>query len=197
MFTLLACRMNSSRASAVFVLGFLPASGCLGAQVAPGCGETATATIRIETGHPWRPPFGLDRIGRPLDVVADLTLEGRPFREYSLVAYREGQEIERHVLHLTRSTSPYTGRASFTKYPDELALWAQCRYAGKPEEVTRQKVSFPAFEADAIAKPEIRVHPADLNAIFVPQDWLLIPAEQTALIHIAATSHDKDHDVIV
>jgi len=197
MFTIATCRMNQMRAAAAFLL-FGPLIGSsLRAQVPASCGETATATIRIEAGHPWCPPFGLERIGRPLDVVAELTLDGRPFREYSIVGYRGGQEIERHVLHLTRSKAPYAARAAFAKYPAEFVLLAQCRFAGTPEEVARQKVSFPPIEADALAKPETRVHPADLNAVFVPQDWLLIPAGETAGVKIAAVSHDKDREAVV
>lgn len=28
-----------------------------------------TPRFTVEPGHPWRPPFGLDRVGRPLDAV--------------------------------------------------------------------------------------------------------------------------------
>jgi hypothetical protein len=31
----------------------------------PAIGEGQTTVIRIVPGHPWRPPFGLDRVGGP------------------------------------------------------------------------------------------------------------------------------------
>src|SRR5258708_11833546 len=104
--------MLSDVTSRMNPLPFLILPGLLAAQVPPDCSETATATIQVEASHPWRPPFGLDRIGKPIEITAHLTLEGRPFREYTLVGYRAGQEVERHILHLTRSQAPYVGRAT-------------------------------------------------------------------------------------
>jgi hypothetical protein len=32
------------------------------------CEEKAAAQIRLESQHPWRPPFGLERVGQPLGI---------------------------------------------------------------------------------------------------------------------------------
>jgi len=108
--------------------------------MAADCDETVTGQIRIDPGHPWRPPFGLDRIGRPLTAVAEISAAERPYREYWLSAYRGGKEIDRQLFHLTGShltgKSPYTGTANFSEFPDELVLFARCRFQGELAEIT-------------------------------------------------------------
>ena len=63
----------------------------------------------------------------------------RPYREYRLAAFVERKEVDRQVLnlagHLSSGKSPYTATAKFTVYPDELVLFAKCRFAGEEVEV--------------------------------------------------------------
>jgi hypothetical protein len=61
------------------------------------CREDVKASIRIDAGHPWRPPFGLERVGKPLDVAVDIDVVGNSPSgshsltcEYFLVGYRAG-----------------------------------------------------------------------------------------------------------
>lgn len=166
-------------------------------RVDPECGEAAAASIRLDAGHPWRPPFRLDRIGRPLEAVVQLSLEERPIRDYILAGYRDGKEIERHMLRMRSRKPPYIGTASFEHYPDELVLLAQCRYAGKPAEIARQKIELPAFEAEAVARAQQPQNPVDLNSIFVPQDWVLVPGGQGAIVEVAAISNDRNREANV
>ncbi|MEW5976490.1 MAG: hypothetical protein AB1898_11875 [Acidobacteriota bacterium] len=160
------------------------------ASYAADCDEKVTGSIRIDPGHPWRPPFGLERIGRPLEAVVEIAAEERPYREYWLEGRREGRELDRQMFHLTGShltgKSPYTGRASFPDYPDELVLYARCRFQGEPTEIARVKVDIPGLEAEAAARPEAVVNPTDLGAVLVPADWLLVEGSQKAQVQIAA-----------
>src|SRR5512145_3331195 len=64
------------------------------------CEEKATAQIRLESPHPWRPPFGLERVGQPLTALAEVTTEERPYREYWIAAYAQGTEVDRQMFHL-------------------------------------------------------------------------------------------------
>lgn len=123
-------------------------------RAAESCGENPSARIRVDAGHPWRPPFGLDRVGKPLAVGAEITSASLPVREYSLVGFLEGKEIGRYALALSRGKSIWTGEASFDIYPDQIVLSAKGRFQGDPEEVAREAVELPAFEAEAIARPE-------------------------------------------
>jgi len=54
----------------------LPAPGASAADV--GVAGPA-ARMPVDRGHPWRPPFGLDRVGQPLTAVAGRSAEPEPF----------------------------------------------------------------------------------------------------------------------
>ena len=141
------------------------------------------ARIRVERGHPWRPPFGLDRIGQPLNAAVELD-STPPSSEIALVAYLRGQEIARKTLTLTGQT-PATGRASFETWPTELALVAQAAEGGAVE-LARQAVEPVPFEADAIARQDPILNPVDLGAVLVPADWLILADGQPGTIDVAA-----------
>ena len=163
--------------------------------------EKVTAQIRLDSQHPWRPPFGLERVGQPLTAVVEVTAEERPHREYWLAALVGGREVEQQSFHLSggsagaspsRSEAPYTGRATFAIFPDELALFAKCRFQGEPTEIARYRVPPALFEADAIAQPESRINPVDLGTVLVPNDWLLLGGRQKGSVDLAAISRSAD-----
>ena len=145
--------------------------GAVSLRAAEPCGENPPARIRVDGGHPWRPPFGLERVGKRLAVTAEITSEDRLTREYSLVGYLEGKETGRYALALSPEKSIWSGEASFEPYPDQVVLLGKCRFQGESEEVARQKVELPAFEAAAVARPDEVINPVDLGAILVPADW--------------------------
>ncbi len=167
-------------------------------MLAADCDEKVIGQIKVDAGHPWRPPFGLDRIGKPFVSVVEIEAEERPYREYSLAGYRDGKERDRQMFHLTGShltgKSPFTGRASFADYPDELVLFARCRYQGEPTEITRKKLQIPGLEAEAVARPEQVIHPVDLGTILVPADWLLLAGGQRARVDVAAIDRTQKLD---
>lgn len=154
------------------------------------CHEPVVASLRIDKGHPWLPPFGLERVGMPLTAVVQVESQQRPLRDYFLVGLTGGKEVERHALNLMRGTAHYTAEVMLTRHPRELILSAQCRFAGQPVELLRQQVEIASFAADAIAKPAGIVHPVDLGTVFVPNDWLLLGPGQTASVEVAAISHE-------
>jgi hypothetical protein len=47
-------------------------------------------------------------------------------------------------------------------------------------------VKLPAFEAEAVARPEKVVNPVDLGTILPPADWLLLAGGQKAEVEVAA-----------
>ncbi|HVW85912.1 MAG TPA: hypothetical protein VHB50_14580, partial [Bryobacteraceae bacterium] len=156
------------------------------------CEEKVAAKIHLDEGHPWRPPFGLGRVGRPVTAVVEISAASRPLREYYLTAFQDGHETARHVLNLGQSGGLFTDTTSFPSHPDELVLSAKCRYQGQDNELLREPVRLPDFEADAIARPDKLVNPVDLGTILIPADWLLIAAGQKAVIDVAAISWRRD-----
>ena len=159
-------------------------------QAADVPAKKPAAQIRVDPGHPWRPPFGLDRIGRPLTAVVEIATERQPALRYALIAYRDAKETARSVLSLS-GKPPYTSQASFNPWPSELVLEAKSA-DGKRTELARQKVDVAPFEAEAIARPQKTINPVDLGAIFVPSDWLLLGDGQTGSIDVAAISRTAD-----
>lgn len=145
--------------------------------------------IRLDLGHPWRPPFGLERVGRPLAVVVEFPADGPWLSDLSLVGYLEGKEIARHVLK--PSGKPPSTRVTFDVWPTEVVLLG--RSGGQPPvELARLVVQVPAMEADGLARPDAVIHPVDLGTILVPSDWLLLAGAQRGSMDVAAVCRSGD-----
>jgi len=160
-------------------------------SLADECQEQVTGAIRLETRHPWRPPFDLERVGKGVTAVAELQSETRPLREYWLASYWQGTEAERKIVALAGifAKPPFVGKATFIQPFDELVLFAKCKFEGNPLEVVRQQVRIPELEAEAVARPDRLVNPVNLGAILVPYDWLLLGPGQKAGLELAAFSN--------
>ncbi len=157
---------------------------------AEAAGAKPPAQIRIDPGHPWRPPFGLERVGRPLTAVVEIATDRQPAPQYCLAAYLEGKEISRSVLSPT-GKPPYICQASFDQWPTELVLTAKSA-DGAVVELARQKVERAPFEADAVARPDRIINPVDLGTILAPSDWLLLAGDQKGKIDVAAICRTGD-----
>jgi hypothetical protein len=158
------------------------------------CEGSVTAELRLVQQHPWRPPFGIERIGQPTTVAADLPVRERPYREFWLASFAAGKEVDRQMLTLSPSASKtsFTGQATFARYPEEVALFGRCRFQGEPTEIARKKFEAPGLSAEAVVKPEQVVNPVDLGAILVPHDWLILRSGRNAEVEVAAIDHSSD-----
>src|SRR6185437_12190575 len=107
------------------VCAFLLLAGAPASQAQISCDDQVTPHIRIDEGHRWRPPFGLDRVGKPITAVVDLAADRRPVREYYLSGLKGGRETERRVLNLSAGKGTFTASLSFPSHPDELVLSAK------------------------------------------------------------------------
>ncbi|MDD2765082.1 MAG: hypothetical protein PHE83_14040 [Opitutaceae bacterium] len=173
------------------VSSFFPTASVAGEAPSP-----SIATMQIVPGHPWRPPFGLDRVGRPPDAVVTFAGSEKPVGEFVVLGYRDGKEVSRQVLNPIRTKKdpwttqvcldPYVARVSLEDGLEEAALFFKSPPAGEPIELARQTVMPPSFEADAIAQPESVINPVDLGTILVPYDWLLLAGGQKATVEVAA-----------
>jgi hypothetical protein len=146
--------------------------------------------LRVDRGHPWRPPFGLDRVGQPIAVVVQST-ERPADTGHVLTILSRGKEVGRHDVRFA-ATPPYSARVSIEGLADELILTAPPRAGARPVELARIPVEVPEFEADAIARPDDVVNPVDLGTILVPSGWLLLGPGQSATLHVAAISRRRD-----
>ena len=154
-------------------------------------GPESGAAYRIlpDAGHPWRPPFGLDRVGMPPAVV--VRASDRPTgTAYLLTVRRQGREIGRQSVRFP-ANPPYSVRVPIAGDADEVVLLDATRGAA-PVELAREKVAVPALEADAVARAEPIVNPVDLGTILVPSGWLLLGPGQSATLDVAAISRDRD-----
>lgn len=118
--------------------------GACGLAAPVSAPSPATARIRVDPGHPWRPPFGLDRVGAPLRVEVDPGLGQALSPEYWLVGYAEGKEIERQALRLTNKP-PARRQVTMSGDPEELALVAITEADGS--ELWRQRVRVMVVQA--------------------------------------------------
>jgi hypothetical protein len=148
--------------------------------------------VRLDLGHDWRPPFGLDRIGRPIAAVVDSG--ARPeAKKYWLAAFWKGQELGRQPVAFTKKP-PYSVKVNFDGVvsADALVLTAESEGDPKPFELARQPVTLPELEADAVARVNEIVNPIDLGAILIPKDWLLLGPRQRAAVEVAALSRKRE-----
>jgi hypothetical protein len=148
-----------------------------------------TFRLILDPGHPWRPPFGLDRVGMPPAVV--VRASGRPAGAgYLLAVHRGGREIGRRPVRFPESP-PYSVRMPIPEDTDEVVL-LDASINGIAVELDRAKVVLPALEADAIARPNAIANPVDLGTILVPSGWLLLGPGQSATLDVAAIVRDRD-----
>ncbi len=161
------------------------------------CGETVATEprapispqIHVDRGHPWRSPFGLDRVGAPPEVLVQWP-EGDPVPPGLVAAgLVNGTQIFR--LPVVLSGTPPTGRVKLDLWPMEMVLLTES--PGQSVELARVAVEPPPFEAEAVANPASRIHPVDLGTILVPSGWLLLGDGQQAFLEAAALSRAFDH----
>ena len=107
----------------IIVLGLVWVALTLSARAKENSGESVVAHIRIDPSHPWRPPFGLERVGQPLVVVVEIESAPKSAQKYSLTSYRNGQEIGHREVSVT-GRFPSTNRVTLATWPTELVLSA-------------------------------------------------------------------------
>ena len=167
----------------LFILIISIAGGAVAADEPP--------ILRLDAGHPWRPPFGLDRVGRPPAVLIEFPGLKKPTGTYWLSLRRQGKEVGRNEFKLP-DQPPFLVRTTLTTEPDELAVFHVSEPEAKAEEIAHQAVTFSTFEADAVAKSDRLVNPVDLGTVLVPDGWLLLGPGQGATLELAAINRRHD-----
>jgi len=148
----------------------------------------------MEEVHPWRPPFGLERVGQSRQVVIE-SPAALPGGKLRLTAWLAGREVARQTVTVSNASH----RLASVWFPglfnfDEVVLTSRPSRDATLVEIARQKVSLPAFEAEAAAKPETVINPVDLNTILVPGDWLLLGPGQSGQLTVRAVQRSEDED---
>jgi len=147
-------------------------------------------TIQLEAPHPWRPPFRLDRVGRPVTVrIASKGVP--PAGQFLLVEHQEGREaIEQEVVFPAQAPFEVLREVDAATSRAELAF--QPKDADRVVRVAEAAIARLPLEADATARPETAVNPVDLGTILVPADWLLLGPGQSGVVEVAAVVREND-----
>lgn len=178
--------MMVARWAAPWLGVFVGEAACAGAA-APAAPEVS---IRVEEPHPWRPPFRLERVGRPVTVrmvSKDAPTAGR----FRLVERRSGRETARNEV-VFPAQAPHQVIREVGPEVDEVVLVVEPKDGSPSVEAARATIPRPALEADATARPETVVNPVDLGTVFVPADWLLLGPGQDGVVEVAALLQDRD-----
>ena len=146
--------------------------------------------ISMDPGHLWRPPFGLDRIGRPVGIKVEAASPPEP-ANYFITAFSNGKAGPSFPVAFP-ALPPFGVRVTLERDADEVVLFRDRKPPDKPVELARQPIHFPDLEADAIARPDVVINPVDLGTILVPTGWLLLGPGQTATLETAAVSRTHD-----
>jgi hypothetical protein len=145
--------------------------------------------IDLDQGHPWRPPFGLERIGRALEVVVQA--RDRPeAASYFITGVSKGTKGASYPVRFPVDP-PYSARVTLDRASDEVVLSMDRKPPEKPVELARQAIHLPELEAEAVARPDVLINPVDLGTILVPSGWLLLGPGQSAKLEAAAISRTQ------
>lgn len=177
--------MNSVRMVSVCILAMCLSSSAEAQTTASD--SQHQPLLRIDPGHPWRPPFGVERVGRPTRVVVEASAAPKAGDEAILVGYREGQELLREKIE-------FDGQSPAIEDVDPL-VDRVVLLAGKGDawrELASQAIDRSELEADAEAKPEALVNPIDLGIVFPPANWLVLSPGQRAHVRVAAFRRATD-----
>ncbi|APW59383.1 hypothetical protein [Paludisphaera borealis] len=146
-------------------------------------------TVQVEEAHPWRPPFRLERVGRPVTiriVSKEAPVPGR----FRLVERADGHDAARHEVAFPIQP-PYEVRSEVDAEATEVVLLIE-KDGAPAVEVARATITRQALDADATARPETVVNPVDLGTILVPADRLLLGPGQAGVLEVAALAHNRD-----
>jgi hypothetical protein len=166
------------------------AASSLTAAAAGQADKQPSYRITLDPGHPWRAPFGLERIGRPVQVLVEAGKRPEP-ANYFIMAFSKGKQGASYPVRFS-TESPYSARVTLERDADELVLSRDQKPPDKPVDLLRQNIRIPEFEAESIARPDVIVNPVDLGAILVPSGWLLLGPGQSAKLETAAISRTQN-----
>lgn len=147
--------------------------------------------LYVDAGHPWRPPFGLDRVGAPLQAHVALAALPEAGRNCLLIAYAGGRQVESHPLRFTETKAPFWATVPLAAAPEEVSVVSEDPGGGRRVELRREPVALPEFVAEAIARPDRRINPVDLGTVLVPDNWLLLAVGQETIVEVAALSRSR------
>jgi hypothetical protein len=183
----MAQRLRSLVHVAPWIVVLLGALGPWEVQGAPPALEGLV--IRLESGHPWRPPFDLDRVGQPFTAVIESSEPPR-HSGYLLTVLHQGKEVGRHPVNFT-TQPPCAATITTAEYGDEVVLSAGMANEAGRIDLARQPSRIPRIEMDAAARPESVTNPVDLGTILVPHGWLLLGPGQSGVLDLAAICREN------
>ena len=145
--------------------------------------------IYLDQGHPWRPPFGLERVGRPFQIVVEA--RDRPeASSYFITAISKGTKGASFPLAFS-TEPPFAARVTLERDADEVLLSRDQKPPEKPVELARQAIHFPEFEAECDC-PAGRVRePCRSGDDPRAWGWLLLGPGQSAKVEAAAISRTQ------
>lgn len=168
------------------------APSCAPQPISDDCTIDGSPILHVVPNHPWRPPFGLDRVGTPTRIRVDIPKSSAHNHELILVASAQGKETERFALG-GANASALADTVELRSNPDQVEVRVRCPGTTALLCLAAERVSRPEVEMDAIAELEQAINPVDLGAILVPKDWLLLKEGQTASVRVAAVAHLGSH----
>ena len=115
--------MTHPRILTLIALLWLNALGTTHAADAQQESSAPLPVLTVEPSHPWRPPFGLERVGQPPDALVTFADREPWAGKFVLVSYHDGKEVGRQELtwvgkrkrgfrHTAEQAPPYDARVA-------------------------------------------------------------------------------------
>ena len=159
-------------------------------EAQPAANAARGFVIALESPHPWRPPFGLERVGQPI-ILSISTAEDSRLKGFELIVQLRGKEVARHPVTFP-AKPPYSARIAIEDTGDEIVLSASKENGIGRIELARQRMDRARIEADAMARPEKVTNPVDLGTILVPSGWLVLGPGKRGVLEVAARCRDGE-----
>ncbi len=139
--------------------------------------------FNIEPSHPWRPPFGLERVTSVPEAVVQFEGNRGVTNRFSIEQFRAGPSLRTDVVK-SPEQPPFVVRIALDARATEVAL-VETDANGSARTIARLAVVAPETAIEAVAEAEVVINPIDLDTIFVPAGTLLLGPKQGALVDIA------------
>ena len=152
--------------------------------------------IHIDQGHPWRPPFGLKRVGSPMMAwIEQMAPAETPKIELWLSSQVAGRETERKKVEFAKGATRSV-RIMIGDNVEQVLLLQTSDDQSQATELAEKNIHRKELEADAVAKATVVTNPVDLGVIFPPSNELLLGPGQSAQVDVAVLSRaDKKRTV--
>jgi hypothetical protein len=164
---------------------------CLAGLV--GEARAADPVLTIEAAHPWRPPFGLDRVDAARQAV--VTFDGATNTDsgrWSIETLQGGRALGAEAVPIP-TAAPWIARVDLPALCDRVTL-VHTAPTGARRKAGEVGVEAIAVAIEAVARSAPAINPVDLGTVLVPSQTIALGPGSHAVVEVAVRNHNLDDE---